>query len=554
MIKQFVKFIREYKSLMKISAESSAFAVWYADIRSLSRNRVFTDRGDGGIDLVITTDSEVILCQLKFGTADIDEVRAFAKVRQSWEGAESFNQWVAGVTNSQAKTAYRQAFRAAASRTLVWEFVCLNDESASWRRILTSGLAANTDCRLVSKNDVRYYFSLDKMGATYVDPLRVRAAQTALNDVTRTEFGEIKTLVCMVRVSSLLSALRKSNDWERVLSRNVRVRRTKSSVNEGIQETYQKEPASFFYGNNGLHILATTAHLSGDELYAEQPAIINGGQTVSSLMELGASGGSDANVLTRVTVIPKEVQMDRQCESFIEKIIVRSNSNNRMQPWDLRSNDEIQVNIARALFRHRIYYERKVNEWDVYTHIERPHIHLRLDIFDLAEILACCSESYGPVKYRAHGLEPIFENSKNETYQKIFSKSVVSKIDETVSMIRLEDSISKAIKSIGRTRFGIFSAFPKSAKNFLLANLWMHLRDDGITHPFPEHAKLPAAWDRAINSMITSLFTKFKADLRSGVSMNDVFRTEDYWTKCKKTISASSPAYRIVRKHLRDAG
>jgi hypothetical protein len=553
MINQFVKFIREYKSLMKISSESDAFAVWYAQMRSSSGHRVFTDKGDGGIDLVITTNSEVILCQLKFGKADIDEVRAFAKVRQSWETAEGFDQWIAGVTNSQAKTAYRQAFRAAGSRTLVWEFVCLNEDSGSWRRTLTAGSAANTDCRLVSKNDILYYFSLDKMGATYVNPLRVRAAQTALNDVTRTEFGEIKTLVCMVRVSSLLFALRKSNDWERVLSRNVRVRRTRSSVNEGIQQTYQKEPVSFFYGNNGLHILATAAHLSGDELYAEQPAIINGGQTVSSLMELGASGGSEANVLTRVTVIPKEVQMDKECESFIEKIIVRSNSNNRMQPWDLRSNDEIQVNLARALFRHKIYYERKVNEWDVYTHIERPYIHLRLDICDLAEILACCSESYGPVKYRAHGLEPIFENSKTETYKKIFSKTAVSKIDETVSMIRLDDSISKAIKTIGRSRFGVFSAFPRSAKNFLLANLWMHLRDDGITHPFPEHAKLPAAWDKAINSMINSLFEKFKADLRNGVSMNDVFRTEHYWMKCKNTISARSPAYGVVLKHLREA-
>jgi hypothetical protein len=554
---QFKKFLREYMSMNRIGKESLAFTTWYAGIRSSIGRRDFTDGKDGGIDLLITTPTELIICQTKFGKGKIDQVRAFSDVRRAWsDGEKGFRNWLAGVKNERAKTAYREAYKASKDRKLVWEFVSLSEDNSTWRRILSQGLSESVDARLVSINDVLYYFSLDKMGSTYVDPIKVRAAPTSLNDVTSTEFGEIKTLVCMVRVSSLLSCLRKSADWERVLSRNVRVRRTKSAVNQGIQSTYTTEPQAFFYGNNGLHIIATEAHLSGTELYAEQPAIINGGQTISSLMALDSHSGTEAHVLTRVTVIPKEVQLKPKCAKFIEDIVVRSNSNNRMESWDLRSNDEVQVDLARGLFRHQIYYERKVNEWDVYSRIEKPNINMRLDICELAEILATCSTGYGPVKYRAHGLEPLFEKGEKGQYAKIFAESVLSNLDETVSKIRLDHAITKATRSISRASFGQFQSFPRSAKNYLLGVLWLRLRDEGIEHPFPEYEQFKRnrkKWDKAIHTIIRALYRRYRTVLQQGVNINDVFRTDIYWEQCKKTIHSRNPAYKTVISCLKDS-
>jgi hypothetical protein len=551
---QFKKFLREYMNMQKIRKESMAFTTWYAGIRSPVGKRDFTDGKDGGVDLIITTPTELIICQTKFGKGTIDSVRAFSEVRRAWsDGDGGFRNWLAGVKNERAKTAYREAYKASKIRKLVWEFVSLSEDNPTWRRILSQGLQENFDARLVSINDVLYYFSLDKMGSTYVDPIKVHAAPTSLNDVTSTEFGDIKTLVCMVRVSSLLSCLRKSTDWERVLSRNVRVRRTRSAVNQGIQETYTNEPRSFFYGHNGLHIIATSAHLSGTELFAEQPAIINGGQTISSLMALDSHSGTEAHVLTRVTIIPKDAQLKPKCSKFIEDIIVRSNSNNRMEPWDLRSNDEIQVDLARSLFRHQIYYERKVNEWDVYSRVEKPNINLRIDICELAEILATCAAAYGPVKYRAHGLEPLFKKGDKGQYDKIFSESTLKNLDETVSMIRLEQAITKSIRSISKTSFGQFSAFPRSAKNFLLGVLWLRLRDEEISHPFPEYDQLKKSrWEKAIHKMIRALYRRYRPKLQQGVNMNDIFRTDVYWDQCKASINSRTPSYKVVVNCLAD--
>lgn len=553
MEKQFKKFIREYGDRKNINKEYNAFTRWYSEIRSSKENVKITEGGDGGIDFVVETPTEIILCQTKYGKTTIDKVRAFVQVINAWDESEnSFENWLSQVKNSEAIDIYKHAYRSYSSKKITWEFVYLGSEVQSFKRITASVSNAKHDVRIVSKNDILYYFSLDKIGASYVDTLRVKTTTSSLNGKTFHPFGEIKTTVCMVSVQSIVKSLRKSGDWERVLSRNVRVRREKSKVNEEIQNTFINETDAFFYGNNGIHIISSNAYPDGDELVIEQPAIINGGQTISTLMNTTRKPQSDCFVLARVTTIAKENQIKNECSEFIDDIIVRSNSSNKMEPWDLRSNDSIQVDIAKLLFDYKIYYERKINELKVIHRKEKPSINYHLDITDLAEILACTS-SYGPAKYRKNGPGPLFQKQNNSIYDDLFNKNILFNGDYVVSKIKLNEAILAALKKIAKKKYGKHDSFPKTSKNYILSLLWTAINHEGIQHPLrlPINKKLPSVWAKSISGLVENMFQLYKKDIKAGVTINDIFRTDKYYDACNKRIRSGNKNLKNIIRYLK---
>jgi len=538
MEKQFRLFIEEFAEQNNIDESFEAFTKWYARIRSNGKMN-YSENGDGGIDCILETPTEIIICQTKYGNTTIDKVRAFLHTFSCWNaGEESFNKWLEDVQNKDSVKIYKNIYKSYSRKKVIWEFIYFGNEVVKWKRILSKHKRANIDIRCVSKNDVLYYFTMDKVGATFVDTLKINAKTSSLNEKTRHEFGEIKTLVCMVKVTSLINELRKSSDWSRILARNVRVVRDDSKINEGIKETYLDETDAFFYGNNGIHIISTNATLDGDDLIVEQPAIINGGQTISTLMDVHSKPiRSDGYLLVRVTTISRESQQLEKCIEFIENIIVRSNSSNKMNSWDLRSNDTIQVDIQKMLFDYDIYYERKIGELKVYQKKELPSSIHHLDILDLGEILACCSD-YGPVKYRKNGREPLFKLGKGGVYNKIFNKGLFKDKDMLVSQIWLDDRIKKVIKKIPKKRYRKYESFPISSKNYILSRLWELILMRDLKHPIeiPTVKRMPSKLKIAIENMVGKLFLLYRKDLKNGVAINDIFRKDEYWDKCIKAI------------------
>jgi hypothetical protein len=117
-------------------------------------------------------------------------------------------------------------------------------------------------------------------------------------------------------------------------------------------------------------------------------------------------------------------------------------------------------------------------------------------------------------------------------------------VKETVSLIRLDNAVGKAIKQIPKQRYGQFDTFPRSAKNYVFAAIWRLIENQAPRHPLLAYSDLPSAWGTNIARLVFLFYGKVGNELRSGVSINDIFRTQLYWERCR---DAFGPRHRIFR-------
>ena len=112
----------------------------------------------------------------------------------------------------------------------------------------------------------------------------------------------------------------------------------KNSINSGIIESVQKEPANFWAYNNGVTALVHDFNYDNEkkELIIKGITIINGAQTTGAISE-PESVYSDFYIPCRFIVCNDK--------TIIESIINNNNKQNEILPSDLRSNDKQQERL-----------------------------------------------------------------------------------------------------------------------------------------------------------------------------------------------------------------
>lgn len=128
-------------------------------------------------------------------------------------------------------------------------------------------------------------------------------------------------------------------------------------VNEDIRTTLENDSSpDFWWLNNGVTILATSAKVIGNSIHLEDIQIVNGLQTTESIYKYFSLGNIDKNeraVLIKIIVSK---------ESEIRDSIIRATNNQTLvEPASLRATDKIQRDIEDILLRYEIYYERRKN-------------------------------------------------------------------------------------------------------------------------------------------------------------------------------------------------
>lgn len=124
-------------------------------------------------------------------------------------------------------------------------------------------------------------------------------------------------------------------------------------TNRTIRKTATKEPAKFFFFNNGVTALASGVEVDPCKprtLRCRSFNIINGAQTVRSLSKAQADDAAalrSVNVLMRIIEYPSKLSHIEQ--SFIDNITRFSNTQNAVKISDFRSNHPVQLDI-RAKF------------------------------------------------------------------------------------------------------------------------------------------------------------------------------------------------------------
>lgn len=156
----------------------------------------------------------------------------------------------------------------------------------------------------------------------------------------------------------------------------------KNPVNQEIRRTIvNTKTDEFALFNNGITILSdntgvatSTGQIGRGRLQLLNPQILNGGQTavtLSRLCEDVAAGVISASVFTKkdvlvkvITFLPSSTRTKKARMQLIEAISRATNLQSRVEEADRRSNDQLQVDMQKALFeRYGCYYERKLGEF-----------------------------------------------------------------------------------------------------------------------------------------------------------------------------------------------
>ena len=146
----------------------------------------------------------------------------------------------------------------------------------------------------------------------------------------------------------------------RIFAANVRgYMGKKTSANESMEKTLERDPWNFFHRNNGVTISCRSAALAeGGRLLVRSPQIINGQQTTRTLSDFvrrKPEQAAAASVLVRVFV-------EERGDELVSSVVRGVNDQNPIKAADLLSNDPRQVALERELRKINIGYIRKRGE------------------------------------------------------------------------------------------------------------------------------------------------------------------------------------------------
>lgn len=198
---------------------------------------------------------------------------------------------------------------------------------------------------------------------------------------------------------------------ERVFEGNVRDYQGNTEVNKSIRDTLEQDgDEDFWWLNNGVSIICSSATLSGKTLTLENPEVVNGLQTSREIAHVFSSGAREAdsrNALVRVLVPSAEESRDR--------IIRATNSQTSIPIASLRATDRIHRNIEEFLSARGLFYDRRKN---YYKNQGKP-VKSIISISSLAQfVLACSMRDPGNARARPSSLL-----KRDEDYGRIFDEA-----------------------------------------------------------------------------------------------------------------------------------
>lgn len=213
------------------------------------------------------------------------------------------------------------------------------------------------------KTIVNDYFSICKSDFTFIGSTELVELHRKIPNYSL-ELPFVETLakgeryVVLARLSDYYDFISDEGKLRRYLfESNVRDFMGLNRVNDDIKATLEDASSpDFWWLNNGVTILATSASIIGKAIKATDVQIVNGLQTTESIFRYFYNGGKrpdDRCVLVKVIVSKDEVVRD--------SIIRATNNQTDVEQASLHATDKIQRDIEDVLLRHGLFYERRKN-------------------------------------------------------------------------------------------------------------------------------------------------------------------------------------------------
>ncbi len=211
-------------------------------------------------------------------------------------------------------------------------------------------------------------------GATHVRKTRTYPIHFE-EPLTRTgPDGEILT-VGFLRLTDLYRIY--EDMGQRLFDRNIRAALSgEEAVNRSLAQSFKRivldgsEPASVFaFNHNGVTLSAEALRPQDGVYRITEPRLLNGAQTVATLsrfMKLNAGNQKlvdGKNSLDGMYVLTKVVT--DATPAFVTTVTINNNRQNPVEPWNLRANDDIQLELQEKFAQELgIYYARQENSFE----------------------------------------------------------------------------------------------------------------------------------------------------------------------------------------------
>ncbi|HEV2913720.1 MAG TPA: AIPR family protein [Pyrinomonadaceae bacterium] len=336
----------------KTQPPERAFIDWYVLVRfgKPSSFKLLDGKKDGGLDALIESDGIVHLIQSKYevkpkvSLVTRNEIGAFENLARKFKDPsyqEEFDSWLDTV-RPQLHATYKKVRQDAIKHSRNVRFI-----------FVTSKRSEFYEGDLFEIEDIQNISALwDLYSEGFTPP--TESILLTLDSAWYTSSGNVGTYVGIADVKDFIRLMERDEN-ERLFAQNVRTN-LHSKVNEGIRDTYEKEPDVFWLGNNGIYIVCKKVYVTGKVHRLTYPSIINGSQTLHSIAE--SKKKHSCKILVRI------LEMDVLGKpSLLDTVIRRTNTQNTMKLTNLFAHESVQLNIARFLDRYKIFYERREREW-----------------------------------------------------------------------------------------------------------------------------------------------------------------------------------------------
>lgn len=217
----------------------------------------------------------------------------------------------------------------------------------------------------------------------------------------------------------------------------------KKKYNKNILSTLEKDPENFFYFNNGITMIASSIDSrpipgrKNYEITIKGLRVVNGGQTLRTLYEYNADN-FNIDTLDQVSLLLRVFSVDLEQDSgFANQIAEYTNSQNAISAIDLKSIDQIQIQIESFFKDKKIHYARKIGD----SGADNIEYDYKISMEKLAQILF---SKMGHPEMVTNKKRQLFDSTNYNYYDDIFNENFdYSGAYESVNLYRKIKQASK---------------------------------------------------------------------------------------------------------------
>ena len=196
-----------------------------------------------------------------------------------------------------------------------------------------------------------------------------------------------------------------------LLSKNLRYHIAGKEIDQGIKDTIENSPESFWMKNNGITIICDDFNLDGKEVKLRNFSIINGGQT-TYMLHKNPNINQENDLYLPCKIIRNEGETEDERSSFSLSIAKATNTQKPIRAVDLKANAPEQIRFSRAMREEGIFYQTKRGEEVPRAYKEK---YLNTSLLEVGKLalaavfqMPCASRNKPSTMYRPEYYEKIF--------------------------------------------------------------------------------------------------------------------------------------------------